>query len=104
MAGLKKICLSLYNTETKKKETIAGSNPEKFCLYTCGPTVYDYAHIGNFRTYVVEDLVRRTLRYLNFPVFQVMNITDIDDKTIQKALEKNISLQQYTYPLSLIHI
>ena len=98
MAGLKKICLSLYNTETKKKETIAGSNPEKFCLYTCGPTVYDYAHIGNFRTYVVEDLVRRTLRYLNFPVFQVMNITDIDDKTIQKALEKNISLQQYTYP------
>lgn len=98
MAPLKKISLSLYNTETKRKETIKSSNPEKFCLYTCGPTVYDYAHIGNFRTYIVEDLVRRTLRYLKFPVFQVMNITDIDDKTIQKALEKNITLQEYTYP------
>lgn len=98
MARLKKICLSLYNTETKKKETIVGSDPEKFCLYTCGPTVYDYAHIGNFRTYIAEDLIRRTLLYLKFPVFQVMNITDIDDKTIQKALKKNITLQQYTYP------
>lgn len=98
MARLKKVCLSLYNTETKRKETIVGSNPEKFCLYTCGPTVYDYAHIGNFRTYIVEDLIRRTLLYLNFPVFQVMNITDIDDKTIQKALEKNVTLQRYTYP------
>lgn len=98
MAQLKKVSLSLYNTETKKKETITSSIPEKFCLYTCGPTVYDYAHIGNFRTYIVEDLVRRTLVYLKFPVFQVMNITDIDDKTIQKALEKNITLQEYTYP------
>lgn len=100
MAQREKISLVLYNTETKKKETIARGKQEQFRLYTCGPTVYDYAHIGNFRTYLVEDLVRRTLRYLNFPVFQVMNITDIDDKTIQRALEKNISLEEYTYPFT----
>lgn len=98
MTQQEKISLVLYNTETKKKETITRGKHEKFCLYTCGPTVYDYAHIGNFRTYLVEDLVRRTLRYLNFPVFQVMNITDVDDKTIQKALEKNITLEEYTDP------
>lgn len=98
MAQQEKISLALYNTETKKKEHIRGSKREKFTLYTCGPTVYDYAHIGNFRTYLVEDLVRRTLRYLHFPVFQVMNITDVDDKTIQRAIAKNITLQQYTYP------
>lgn len=92
--------LVLYNTETKKKETITRGKDEKFCLYTCGPTVYDYAHIGNFRTYLVEDLVRRTLRYLKFPVFQVMNITDVDDKTIQRALESNITLEEYTYPFT----
>lgn len=90
--------LVLYNTETKKKETIERGTNDKFFVYTCGATVYDYAHIGNFRTYLVEDLVRRTLRYLNFPVFQVMNITDVDDKTIQKALEKNITLEEYTDP------
>lgn len=97
MAQQEKISLVLYNTETKKKEAITRGKHEKFYLYTCGPTVYDYAHIGNFRTYLVEDLVRRTLRYLKFPVFQVMNITDVDDKTIQKALEKNITLEEYTY-------
>lgn len=100
MAQQEKISLVLYNTETKKKEIIARSKQKQFRLYTCGPTVYDYAHIGNFRTYLVEDLVRRTLRYLNFPVIQVMNITDIDDKTIRKALEKNISLEEYTYPFT----
>lgn len=98
MAQQTKISLALYNTETKKKEPIERSNREQFTLYTCGPTVYDYAHIGNFRTYLVEDLVRRTLRYLHFPVFQVMNITDVDDKTIQRAIAKNITLESYTYP------
>lgn len=98
MSQQKKISLALYNTETKKKEPIERGNREPFTLYTCGPTVYDYAHIGNFRTYLVEDLVRRTLRYLHFPVFQVMNITDVDDKTIQRAIAKNITLEEYTYP------
>lgn len=112
MAQQKKISLALYNTETKKKEPIERGNRELFTLYTCGPTVYDYAHIGNFRTYLVEDLVRRTLRYLHFPIFQVMNITDVDDKTIQRAIAKNITLEEYTYPytqaffedLEILHI
>lgn len=98
MAQQENISLVLYNTETKKKETIVRGKHKQFYLYTCGPTVYDYAHIGNFRTYLVEDLIRRTLRYLNFPVFQVMNITDVDDKTIQRALAKNFTLEEYTYP------
>ena len=55
-------------------------------MYTCGPTVYNFAHIGNFRTYVFEDLLRRTLKFFGYKVTQVMNITDIDDKTIKGAL------------------
>ncbi|GAG82918.1 unnamed protein product, partial [marine sediment metagenome] len=51
-------------------------------MYTCGPTVYDYAHLGNFRAYIFEDILRRFLKYKGYKVTQVMNITDIDDKTI----------------------
>ncbi len=67
-------------------------------MYTCGPTVYNFAHIGNFRTYVFEDLLRRTLLYFGFKVEQAMNITDVDDKTIRGAIEKKISLQAFTEP------
>ncbi len=67
-------------------------------LYTCGPTVYDYAHIGNFRAYIFEDLLRRYLQYKGFRVTQVMNLTDIDDKTIRGALEKGVSLSDFTKP------
>jgi cysteinyl-tRNA synthetase len=65
-------------------------------LYTCGPTVYDYAHIGNFRTYLWEDLLRRHLEFRGFKVRQVMNITDIDDKTIANAMKAGVSLEAYT--------
>ena len=65
-------------------------------MYTCGPTVYDYAHIGNFRAYIFEDLLRRTLKYRGFEVTQVMNLTDVDDKTIKGARESNLSLHEYT--------
>lgn len=89
--------MRLFNTETRTKEEIVA--PEKeIRMYTCGPTVYNYAHIGNFRTYVFEDLLRRTLKYFGFHVVQVMNITDIDDKTIRGALEKKITLKAYTDP------
>lgn len=89
--------MRLFNTETRTKEDITA--PEgQIRMYTCGPTVYNYAHIGNFRTYVFEDLLRRTLKYFGFQVTQVMNITDIDDKTIRGALEQKISLKAYTDP------
>lgn len=67
-------------------------------MYTCGPTVYDFAHIGNFRTYVFEDLLRRTLKYFGLKVTQVMNLTDVDDKTIRGATAKGIPLDDYTKP------
>lgn len=89
--------LQLYNTYSRTKEKFHPANtPVK--LYTCGPTVYNYAHIGNFRTYVFEDLLKRTLLFLGYPVRHVMNITDVDDKTIAGACEQNISLQDYTEP------
>jgi len=89
--------VKLYNTETRKKEEVTSTN-HKLSLYTCGPTVYNFAHIGNFRTYVFEDFLRRTLKFFSFDVTQVMNITDIDDKTIAGAVHKNITLQEFTRP------
>ena len=67
-------------------------------LYTCGPTVYNYAHVGNFRAYVFEDLLRRALKYAGYAVTQVMNLTDVDDKTIRGTIEKGVSLDEYTAP------
>lgn len=65
-------------------------------MYTCGPTVYDFAHIGNFRAYVFEDLLRRWLKFRGYDVYQVMNITDVDDKTMRGASEAGLSLPEYT--------
>ncbi len=90
--------LKLFNSLTRQKETFTPRIPGKVSLYTCGPTVYDFAHIGNFRTYVFEDLLRRTLAYFGLQVTHVMNLTDVDDKTIRGALKKNISLDAYTQP------
>lgn len=89
--------MRLFNTETRTKEEITAPE-KKIKMYTCGPTVYNFAHIGNFRTYVFEDLLRRSLKYFGFHVTQVMNITDIDDKTLKGAIEKNIPLKAFTDP------
>ncbi|HEV7735899.1 MAG TPA: cysteine--tRNA ligase [Chlamydiales bacterium] len=93
--------LVLYNTETRQKEAVKPLDGKTIRMYTCGPTIYDFAHIGNFRTYVFEDVLRRTLQLFGYRVEQVMNITDIDDKTIRGALAKNISLKEYTEPYRL---
>lgn len=90
--------LKLYNTESRKKEEIAPLDGAAIRMYTCGPTVYNFAHIGNFRTYVFEDILRRTLKFFGFRVIQAMNLTDVDDKTIQGALEKKVSLEAFTQP------
>ena len=85
-----------FNTLTRKKEKFVPLEEGKVKIYTCGPTVYDYAHIGNFRTFVFQDLLRRWLEYRGFRVIQVMNITDVDDKTIRGARKRNIPLREYT--------
>ena len=67
-------------------------------MYTCGPTVYDYCHIGNFRTFVFQDLLRRYIKYQGFDLKHVMNITDVDDKIIKSALEAGVPIQEFTKP------
>jgi len=88
----------IYNTEDRAKQAFHPQKKGHVTLYSCGPTVYHYAHIGNFRTYVFEDLLRRTLKMLGMQVTQVTNITDIDDKTIRGAIAQNCSLTEYTKP------
>ncbi len=88
----------IFNTLSRRLERFEPLEPGKVRLYTCGPTVYNVAHIGNFRAYLFEDLLRRYLEYLGFTVFQVMNLTDIDDKTIKGARQAGVSLDQYTRP------
>jgi cysteinyl-tRNA synthetase len=88
--------MRIFNTETRTKEELIPTEDLHIRMYTCGPTVYNYAHIGNFRTYVFEDLLRRTLKFFGYKVTQVMNITDIDDKTIKGALAENVSLKTFT--------
>jgi cysteinyl-tRNA synthetase len=91
--------LKLYNTETKTKQEVKKPcSGDTLSIYTCGPTVYNFAHIGNFRTYIFEDVLRRTLLFFGNKVKQVMNLTDVDDKTIKGALEGGLSLDEYTKP------
>ena len=88
--------LRFYNSLTQKKEKFVPNEQGKVKLYTCGPTVYDTAHIGNFRTFLFEDFLKRVLVARGFEVFHIMNITDVDDKTIQKARDKQKPLSQIT--------
>jgi cysteinyl-tRNA synthetase len=87
--------LRLYNTLTRLKEEFQPIHPGEVRLYTCGPTVYDHAHIGNFRAFVFEDILRRYLLYKGYRVTQVMNLTDVDDKTIRGARQAKTSLSDY---------
>ena len=88
--------LRFYNSLSKMKEDFIPIEKGKVKIYTCGPTVYDYAHIGNFRTFLFEDFLKRTLQSLGYDVFHVMNITDVDDKTIKKSLEEGKELHEIT--------
>ncbi len=90
--------LFITNTMSNKKEKFIPINEMEVGIYTCGPTVYDYAHIGNFRAYMFEDLLCRYLRFSGYKVKQIMNLTDIDDKTIRASMEKGITLNEYTQP------
>jgi cysteinyl-tRNA synthetase len=88
--------LHLFNTLTRQKEKFEPIQKDKVGLYTCGPTVYSYAHIGNFRAFLFEDLLKRWLKKSGYNVTHVMNITDVDDKTIKGSKRDGVPLQQYT--------
>ena len=94
----------LYNSLSHKKELFVPRDPQLVRMYTCGPTVYHYAHIGNLRTYIMEDVLEKSLRYLGYPVKRVMNITDVghlssdadtgEDKMLKGAAREHKTVMQ----------
>jgi cysteinyl-tRNA synthetase len=88
--------LNLYNTLSGQVEEFKPLEGNRVRIYTCGLTVYGYAHIGNYRTFVFQDILRRFLKYLGYEVLQVMNLTDVDDKTIRNAQAAGLTLREYT--------
>lgn len=90
------MALKFQNTLTRSKAEFAPIEPGHVRMYTCGPTIHDYVHIGNFRTFMFEDILRRYLLYKGLRVTHVMNLTDVDDKIIRKSMSEGISLGEYT--------
>jgi cysteinyl-tRNA synthetase len=90
----------LYNTLSRKIESFAPEDGKTVRLYTCGPTVYRPAHLGNFRTFLFEDLLRRVIVLRGWKPFQVMNLTDVDDKIIKSAAERGLSIGEVTAPIT----
>eukprot|EP00871_Galdieria_phlegrea_P003790 jgi/Galph1/4411/GphlegSOOS_G3080.1 len=88
--------LYLYNSKSKQKEIFKSLNPHTVLFYSCGPTVYDFAHVGNFRAFLSYDLLKRWLSFIGYKVIHVLNITDIDDKIIQRAMKEDKSLEEIT--------
>lgn len=89
----------LYNTLTRSVEPFAPEDGNTVRMYTCGPTVYNHAHVGNFRTFLFEDLLRRAMRLGGWDVYQVMNLTDVDDKIIKRAAERGVTISEVTEPV-----
>ena len=88
--------MKIYNTLSKNVEDFKPLKEGVVTIYTCGPTVYNYVHIGNLRTFIFYDIVKRAFKLNDYTVKHVMNITDVDDKTIKGAMESQVSLKEYT--------
>ena len=88
--------LRLRNTLSGNVEDFVPLNPPRVGMYVCGPTVYDFAHIGNFRTFLFADLLRRYLKFKGFDLHHVMNITDVEDKIIARSTAENVGVRDYT--------
>jgi cysteinyl-tRNA synthetase len=88
--------LKLYNTLTRKKEVFKPIKDKQVGMYVCGPTIYNFVHLGNLRAYVFADILRRTLKSNEFKIMQVMNLTDVDDKTIRDSQKAGIKLKEFT--------
>ncbi len=94
------MALHLFNTLTRQLDLFDPADPERVGVYACGPTVYGHAHVGNFRAFVFYDLVHRYLEWKGYGVRFVMNLTDVDDKTIRAAFEQGQTLEEYTAPFA----
>lgn len=90
--------IKLYNTLTRKKEIFRPLRTDRVGLYTCGPTVYNFAHIGNLRTYIFEDVLRKTLEYAGYKVRHVMNVTDVEDKIFRDAKKQGKTIFEFVKP------
>jgi len=86
--------LQVFNTLGRRLETFEPVNPGRVSIYVCGPTVYDYTHLGHARTYIAFDVIKRYLRLTGYDVFHIQNITDIDDKIIKRAAEERTSWKE----------
>src|SRR3989338_11005975 len=95
------MALKGYNTLTRKKEDFKPAEGKQVKLFVCGPTVYDYAHIGHAKTYVQFDVIVKYLRYRGYGVFYLQNVTDMDDKIIQRTKQKHIGQMIFTDPIKL---
>lgn len=93
--------MKLFDTETRSLKTVEPHFGDTIRFYTCGPTIYDYAHIGNLRTFVAEDLMKRAMLFFGLKVRHVMNLTDVDDKTIRGAIREKKPLKAYTEPFKV---
>lgn len=92
------MAVKFYNFLVRKKENFKSLRPRQVGFYACGPTVYDYAHIGNLRTYIFEDILKRTLEYNGYKVNQVVNITDVEDKIIRESQKAGKSIADFVRP------
>src|ERR1035437_10815897 len=88
--------IQFHNALSGRTEPFVPLVPGEVSVYTCGPTVYDFAHIGNFRTFVFQDVLRRYLKSMGFRVNQVMKLTDVVDRIIQKAAAAGVGIREYT--------
>ncbi len=88
--------MKFHNTLTRKKEEFKPIDKKLVRMYTCGPTVYNYIHIGNLRTFLFEDLLRRWIKYRGYNIKQIMNLTDVDDKIIRDSQKEGVSLKEFT--------
>ncbi len=94
------MALRLFNTLSREIEVFTPQHAGRVSMYTCGPTVWNYAHIGNFRTFLFEDLLRRWLEASGYAVLHIMNLTDVDDRIIREAGAKGVSVQEFTAPFT----
>ncbi len=92
--------LRFFNTLSRQVEEFQPIDPGKVRMYICGPTVWNFAHIGNFRTFIFGDILRKYLKFKGFELTHVMNLTDIDDRIISEAAERNISIEEFTEPFA----
>src|SRR5690349_22006036 len=90
------MALRLFNTMSARVEEFHPIQPNEVRMYACGPTVYDYGHIGNFRTFIAVDILQRFLRQSGYDLRYVMNITNVDDKIIRNAARDGVTVEQYT--------